>query len=75
MMDIGAMGFVALGVQVVALEEAVLWAIGAMEQVVVRKSGRNGGLLLGRNVVLRRVKIKHLLEFTRGVCKGEVGIK
>jgi hypothetical protein len=62
MMEVVAMGVVALGVQVVALEEAVLWAIGAMEQMACRESCRNGSLLLWKDVVQRRVKFRHLLK-------------
>ena len=52
-------GICCFGVLVVALEEAMLWAVVAMEQVAVRRYWCNGSLLLWE-YVLRRVKVKHL---------------
>jgi hypothetical protein len=57
------------GIRVVALEETVLWAVGAMEQVVVRKICCYGSLSLWMDVT-QNSEVKHLSKFTRSVIES-----
>lgn len=63
-------GICCFGIQVVALEETVLWAVGAMEIYGRPRGCRNGGLLLWNDMSLRRVKVKHLSSYS--VCDVNV---
>jgi hypothetical protein len=62
------------GVRVVALEETVLWAIGAMEEVVVRKICCYGSLSLWMDECYTEFRDQTLVE-VYSVCNGELKMK